>query len=66
MSDHVLFGHIYIPGFMVWVILSLIALFAVKSLLGGFLRKHNFVNPSLIELCLVVIATGQLLILQVQ
>lgn len=66
MRDHILLGHVYIPGFMVWVILSLIALYVVKFLLGGILRRNNFVNPSLIELCLVVIIAGQLLILQVQ
>lgn len=66
MRDHILLGHVYIPGFMVWVIVSLIALYVVKFLLGGLLRRNNFVNPSLIELCLVVIIAGQLLILQVQ
>lgn len=66
MRDYILLGNVYIPGFMALVILSLIALLAIKYLIGGFLRKKKFINPSLIELCLVVILAGQFLIMQVQ
>jgi hypothetical protein len=66
MKDQLLFGNVYIPGFMILVIVSLFALMAVKYLFGDILRKKKIINPSLCELCLVIIAAGQLLLLQVK
>ncbi|MFA0085275.1 hypothetical protein [Vibrio sp. 10N.261.51.F12] len=65
MSDHILFDYIYIPGFMVLVIVALAILFVIKYTVGGLLRKGKVFNPSLSELCLVIIITGQLLMIKV-
>lgn len=65
MQDHLLFGHIYIPGFMVLVLAGIAMLSAIKFLIGSTLLKLKIVNPPLVELCLVIIITGQLLLLKV-
>ncbi len=64
MQDYLLFGHVYIPGFMVNVILGLVLLFIIKYLTGNVLVNLKVVNPSLCQLCLVLFITGQLLLLQ--
>ncbi|PMO30940.1 hypothetical protein BCT12_18125 [Vibrio breoganii] len=64
MQDYLLFGHVYIPGFMVVVILGLVLLFIIKYLTKDVLINLKVVNPSLCQLCLVLFITGQLLLLQ--
>lgn len=65
MNDYVIFGHVYIPGFMALVISGLVMLFTIKHAFGGLLRRGDIINPSLSELCLVIIVIGQLILLQV-
>ncbi|GEA51010.1 hypothetical protein VIN01S_18140 [Vibrio inusitatus NBRC 102082] len=65
MQDYLLFGHIYIPAFMVNVIFGLFLLFTIKYVTRDILIKLNVVNPSLCQLCLVLLITGQLLLLQI-
>ncbi|MFA0550130.1 DUF1656 domain-containing protein [Vibrio lentus] len=66
MKDQLLFGNVYVPSFMILVIVSLFALMLVKYFLGNVLRKNKIMNPSLCELCLVIIVAGQFLLLQVK
>ncbi|EDL54867.1 hypothetical protein VME0621_04758 [Vibrio mediterranei] len=65
MNDHIIFDYFYIPGFMVLVAAAIAILIVVKYTLGGLLRKGKIMNPSLTELCLVIIVTGQLLLIKV-
>ncbi|AYV23856.1 hypothetical protein ECB94_21500 [Vibrio mediterranei] len=65
MNDHIIFDYFYIPGFMVLVAAAIAILIVVKYTLGGILRKGKIMNPSLTELCLVIIVTGQLLLIKV-
>ncbi|MCY9854330.1 hypothetical protein [Vibrio mediterranei] len=65
MNDHIILDYFYIPGFMVLVSAAIAILIIVKYTLGGLIRKSKVMNPSLAELCLVIIATGQLLIAKV-
>lgn len=65
MNDHIIFDFFYIPGFMVLVAAAIAILIVVKYTLGGLLRKGKIMNPSLTELCLVIIVTGQLLLIKV-
>ncbi|ASI91602.1 hypothetical protein BSZ05_17265 [Vibrio mediterranei] len=65
MNDHIIFDYFYIPGFMVLVAAAVAILIVVKYTLGGLLRKGKIMNPSLTELCLVIIVTGQLLLIKV-
>ncbi|MCG9661094.1 hypothetical protein L1D36_26405 [Vibrio mediterranei] len=60
-----MFDYFYIPGFMVLVAVAIAILIVVKYTLGGLLRKGKIMNPSLTELCLVIIVTGQLLLIKV-
>ncbi|WP_275660854.1 hypothetical protein, partial [Vibrio mediterranei] len=60
-----IFDYFYIPGFMVLVAVAIAILIVVKYTLGGLLRKGKIMNPSLTELCLVIIVTGQLLLIKV-
>ncbi|KFA95397.1 hypothetical protein HW45_26600 [Vibrio sp. ER1A] len=60
-----IFDYFYIPGFMVLVAAAIAILIVVKYTLGGLLRKGKIMNPSLTELCLVIIVTGQLLLIKV-
>ncbi|WP_051868403.1 hypothetical protein, partial [Vibrio sp. ER1A] len=62
---NIIFDYFYIPGFMVLVAAAIAILIVVKYTLGGLLRKGKIMNPSLTELCLVIIVTGQLLLIKV-
>lgn len=65
MNDHILLDYLYIPGFMVLVIQAIAILIITKYTIGGLLRKGKVMNPSLTELCLVIVITGQILLFKV-
>lgn len=50
---------------MVMVASAIALLIIIKYTLGGLIRKGKIMNPSLTELCLVIIVTGQLLMIKV-
>lgn len=65
MNDHILFDYLYIPGFMVLVVQAIAILIITKYTIGGLMRKDKIMNPSLTELSLVIVITGQIFLYKV-